>query len=203
MDLSVPSSLPSQLRDGAKYQNLVAGQVLFHHRDPAKYVFALEVGRIRLLRYTCEGNLVIFQIIRPFESFAESALFTELYNCNAIVEIPSRVICYPKTLLSEVLQNNNSNLALSLLQRFNSKSQSLKKLLELRSIRSARDRILQYLLFSISPGETRIAFDRSYKDIANELGLSSETLYRSLSELQKSGIINRQGREIELLIPET
>jgi len=199
MDLSVPSSLPSQLRDGAKYQNLVAGQVLFHHRDPAKYIFALEVGRIRLVRYTCEGNLVVFQIVRPFESFAESALFTELYHCNAIVEIPSRVICYPKTLLSAVLQNN-SNLALSLLERCNSKSQSLKKLLELRSIRSARDRLLQYLLFSVSPGETKIAFDRSYKDIANELGLSSETLYRSLSELQKSGIINRQGREIELLI---
>lgn len=202
MDLSLPNSLPSQLRDGANYQNLVPGQVLFHHRDPAKYIFVLEIGRIRLVRYTCEGNLVVFQIVRSLESFAESALFTELYYCNAIVEVPSRVICYPKTLVWEVLKNNCS-LALSLLKRFDSKSQSLKKLLELRSIRLARDRLLQYLLFSVSEGETRITFDRSYKDVANELGLSSETLYRSLSELQKSGIISRQGREIELLIPET
>ena len=202
MDLSLPNSLPSQLRDGANYQNLVAGQVLFHHRDPAKYIFVLEIGRIRLVRYTCEGNLVVFQIVRSLESFAESALFTELYHCNAIVEVPSRVICYPKTLVWEVLQNN-CNLALSLLRRFDSKSQSLKKLLELRSIRIARDRLLQYLLFAVSEGGTRITFDRSYKDVANELGLSSETLYRSLSELQKSGIISRQGREIELLIPET
>ena len=202
MDLSVPNSLPSQLRDGANYQNLVAGQVLFHHRDPAKYIFVLEVGRIRLVRYTCEGNLVVFQIVRPFESFAESTLFTEIYQCNAIVEVPSRVIYYPKTVVWEVLQNN-SDLALSLLQRFDRKSQSLKKLLELRSIRSARDRLLQYLLFSTSPGETSITFDRSYKDIANELGLSSETLYRNLSEFEISGIISRKGREIELLIPKT
>ncbi|MDJ0589835.1 MAG: Crp/Fnr family transcriptional regulator [Pleurocapsa sp. MO_226.B13] len=202
MDLSVPDSLPSQLRDSASYQNLVAGQVLFHHRDSAEYIFALEVGRIRLVRYTCEGNLVVFQIVRAKESFAESALFTELYHCNAIVEVPSRVIAYPKTVVWEVLQNN-PDLALSLLRRFDRKSQSLKKLLELRSIRSARDRLLQYLLFSASPGETKIVFDRSYKNIASELGLSSETLYRNLSELERSGIISRQGREIELLIPET
>lgn len=202
MDLSVPDSLPAQLQDRANYQNLVAGQVLFHHRDPAEYIFALEVGRIRLVRYTCEGNLVVFQIVRAKESFAESALFTELYHCNAVVEVPSRVIRYPKTLVWEVVQNN-SDFALNLLRRFDRKNQSLKKLLELKSIRSARDRLLQYLLFSTSPGETRIVFDRAYKDIANELGLSPETLYRNLAELEKSGIIDRQGREIELLIPKT
>jgi CRP-like cAMP-binding protein len=79
MNLSVPDSLPSQLRDGASYQNLAAGQVLFHQRDPADYIFAVEVGRIRLVGYTCEGNLVVYQIIRAKESFAESALFMELY----------------------------------------------------------------------------------------------------------------------------
>ncbi|MBE9166502.1 Crp/Fnr family transcriptional regulator [Pleurocapsales cyanobacterium LEGE 06147] len=201
MDLSVPDSLPSQLRDGANYQNFVAGQVLFHHRDPAKYIFALEVGRIRLVRYTCEGNLVVFQIVRAGESFAESALFTELYHCNAVVDVPSRVICYPKTVVWEVLQNN-SDLALSFLRRFERKNQSLKTLLELRSIHSARDRILQYLLFSASPGETTIVFDRSYKDIANELGLSPETLYRTLAELEREKIITRHGRQVELVTPQ-
>ncbi|MDJ0592748.1 MAG: Crp/Fnr family transcriptional regulator [Pleurocapsa sp. MO_226.B13] len=202
MNLSVPDSLPLQLQDRASYQNLVAGQVLFHYRDPAEYIFALEVGRIRLVRYTCEGNLVIFQIVRAGESFAESALFTELYHCNGIVEVPSRVICYPKTVVWEVLQNN-PDLALNLLRRFDRKSQSLKKLLELRSIRSARDRLLQYLLFSASPGETRIMLDRSYKDIANELGLSPETLYRTLAELEREEIITRDGRQIELITPAT
>ncbi|MEO1376545.1 MAG: Crp/Fnr family transcriptional regulator [Cyanobacteria bacterium J06635_10] len=211
MDLSVPSSLPLKLRDVASYQNLVAGQVLFHYRDPAKYIFALEIGRIRLVRYTCEGNLVIFQILRALESFAESALFRELYDCHAIAEVPSRVICYPKTIIWELLQHN-TELALNLLQKCDReayamqayrKSQSLKKLLELRSIRSARERLLQYLLLMATTGKTRIFFDRSYKEIANEIGLSSETLYRNLSELEKSGIISRQGRKIELLIPKT
>lgn len=199
MNLSVLDSLPSRLQEEANYQNLVAGQVLFYHRDPAEHIFALEVGRIRLVRYTSEGNIVVFQVVREQETFAESALFAELYHCNAIVEVPSRVICYPKTLVWEVLQNN-SDLALSLLRRFDRKSQSLKKLLELRSIRSARDRLLQYLLFTASP-ETRITFDRPYKDIASELGLSSETLYRTLAELEREQVITRDGRQIELRTP--
>ncbi|HHP7230343.1 MAG TPA: Crp/Fnr family transcriptional regulator [Xenococcaceae cyanobacterium] len=200
MNLSVSDSLPPQLRDAANYQNLVAAQVLFHYRDPAEYIFVLEVGRIRLVRYTCEGNLVVFQIVRATESFAESALFTNLYYCNAIAEVPSRVIAYPKTVVAEVLPNN-PDLALTLLRRFDRKSQSLKQLLELRSIRSARDRLLQYLLFSVSPEETTIVFDRSYKDIATELGLSPETLYRTLAELEREQIITRQGRQIELVTP--
>lgn len=199
MELSVPDSLPSPLRDRASYRNLVAGQVLFHYRDPAESIFALEIGRIRLVRYTGEGNLVVFQIVRAGESFAESALFTQLYHCQAVVEVPSRVICYPKTLVLEALQR--SELALSLLRQFDRKSQFLKKLLELRTIRSARDRILQYLLFSVSPGETRLYFDRPYKDIATELGLSPETLYRTLAALEREEIIARDGRQIELITP--
>ncbi|MEM7759074.1 MAG: Crp/Fnr family transcriptional regulator [Cyanobacteria bacterium P01_A01_bin.40] len=200
MNLSLPDSLPLPLRKQANYRNLVAGQVLFYHRDPAEHIFVLEIGRIRLVRYTCEGNLVVFQIVRARESFAESALFTDFYHCNALVEVPSRVISYPKTLVWEVLQNN-SNFALSLLRRFDRKSQSLKKLLELRSIRSARDRLLQYLLFSALPGETRIIFDRSYKDVASELGLSPETLYRTLAELEREEVITRDGKQVELRTP--
>ena len=90
---------------------------------------------------------------------------------------------------------------MSLLRKLDRKSQSLKQLLELRSIRSARDRILQYLLFSTNPGETKIIFDRSYKDIATELGLSPETLYRTLAELEREAIITRNGRQIELVTP--
>ena len=83
------------------------------------------------------------------------------------------------------------------------RSQSLKNLLELRSIRSASDRILQYLFFIAAPEQSEISFDRSYKDIATELGLSAEAFYRSLADLERSGVISRRGREIKLLVSQT
>ena len=198
MDFSVPDSLPSELRQEAKYQNLFPEQVLFNYQDKARYIFALQRGRIRLVRYTREGSLVVLNIIRSRDSFAESALFTDTYQCNAVVEKPSQIVRYPKDIVWDVL-NDKPHLALNLLPKFAQKSQYLKNSLELRGIRSAKDRILQYLLFSTTPGQNKIVFDRSYKNIATELGLSAEVLYRTLADLEKSGTISRKGREIKLL----
>ncbi|MEM7726830.1 MAG: Crp/Fnr family transcriptional regulator, partial [Cyanobacteria bacterium P01_A01_bin.45] len=136
------------------------------------------------------------------ESFALSALFSEIYLCNAIAEIPSRVISYPKSEILTALQTQ-PDLAISFLQNSCHKNHSLKTRLELYSINSARDRILQYLLTQVASGENNINFDRTYKDIASELGLSPETLYRNIAELEKEGIIHRTGRRIELITPET
>ncbi len=134
MDFSVPDSLPLELRQEARERELVSGEVLFHHRDFARYIFALKQGRIRIERNTCEGNLVIFKIVRAGESFAESALFRETYHWNAVVEIPSSVIYYPTNIVWQFL-NDKPHLALKLLPKLDRQSQSLEKLFLLRSIR--------------------------------------------------------------------
>lgn len=200
MDLSRPESIPPVLQAAAYDRDLVAKEILFHYRDPARFIFAVQIGRLRLVRYTSEGNLVIFEIVRPGETFALSALFCDLYPCNAIAEVPSRVIGYPKEQIKSIL-DDRPDLTMSFLERSHKKNKSLKVLLELRSIRSAKERLLQYLLVSTQPGMTTISFDRPLKDIANEIGLSAEVLYRTLAQLQKEGVITRSGREITLQTP--
>jgi len=190
------------LRAAIAYRNLVAGQVLFCQRDQALAIFVVEIGRFRLVRYTSEGNLVVLQVARAGESFGESALFSEVYNCDAVAEIPSRVIVYPKQLLLQVLRDQ-PDLVEDFISRFVRKSQSLKTSLELRSIRSARERVLQYLLMTAQPGETTVNFDRPFKDIASELGLSPEVLYRTLAQLERDGIITRNRGQITLCTPAT
>lgn len=200
MDLSIPDSLPSALQLAATYQILGTGQVLFHRRDQAQSIFVVQTGRLRLVRYTSEGKLVILQVVRAGESFAESALFSEVYGCDAIVEIPAKVIVYPKPLLLTVLREQ-PDLAESFINRLAVKNQSLKDRLELQSIRSARDRVLQYLLHALQSGETTVNFDRLIKDIAAELGLTPEALYRTLAKMEKEGIITRAERQITLCTP--
>lgn len=79
MDLAIPESLPSTLRMAATYRNLVTGLVLFHRRDEAQSVFAVDTGRLRLVRYTTEGKLVILQVVRTGESFARWQLCSPMY----------------------------------------------------------------------------------------------------------------------------
>lgn len=202
MDLSNPENLPPVLRAAVTYRDLVAGQVLFHQRNQASAIFAVDIGRLRLTRYTSEGRLVVFHVARAGDNLAESALFSDIYNCDAVAEIPSRVISYPKQLLLTVL-HDYPDLAASYMGRLASKSQSLKDRLELRSILSARERALQYLLHTLQPGETTANFDRLLKDVAIELGLSPEAFYRTLAQLEREGIIRRTERQITLCTPAT
>ena len=77
--------------------------------------------------------------------------------------------------------------------------QQVKILLELRSIRSARDRTLQYLLLSMQPEQQSINLDQPWCGIAEELALTPEAISRALSQLEEEGIIARQRRQIQFL----
>ncbi len=61
-------------------------------------------------------------------------------------------------------------------------------------LRSAKDRVLHYLETEGQSGRVRLA--QSKKAWASELGLSHEALYRTLSEMQKSGQIAVDGRSV-------
>ncbi len=68
---------------------------------------------------------------------------------------------------------------------------SLRISLELRSLRSARERILQYIqIFALKDSQT-LRLDRTLKNVADDLGLTHETFYRTLAQLIEEGIIGR------------
>lgn len=77
------------------------------------------------------------------------------------------------------------------------KIQSLQIDLELRNIRLAHQRLLQYFKYSaLVNHETVVNLDRPYKEIALELGFTAETMSRALLKLEKEGAIARQQNKI-------
>lgn len=198
MDLLTPESLPPALRNGITYQELVTGQALFQQGDPALAVFIVETGRLRLFRYTTEGKMVTFCVARAGEIFAEVAIFSDFYTDSAVAEVDSRVAVYPKQLLLDALCEY-PNLAEDFMTLLVRKIQSLKFRLELRDIRSAHERVLQYLRHLAQPDDDRsVNLDRPLKDIAGDLGLTPETLSRTLRRLEREGAIARVQRVIML-----
>ena len=70
--------------------------------------------------------------------------------------------------------------------------------MELRNIRSARDRVLQYLRLRAGIGGRSIAVEGQLQDIAAEIGMTRETLYRTLAALQAEGRLTRTDTAILL-----
>jgi CRP/FNR family transcriptional regulator, dissimilatory nitrate respiration regulator len=188
---------PVNLQGAITYHNLVTGELLFYQNDPSKAIFRVESGRIKLIHYTESGKTITHYSILPGEYFAEVALFNEVYVCSAIAEVPSRIISFPKQLFLSVLEQDFS-LAKAFTEQLARRLHYTTLLLELRGMRSARDRVLHYLRVITPPKENNLYLDRPLKDIANDIGLSPEAFSRTLTQMQGEGLFTRVGRKITL-----
>ena len=76
---------------------------------------------------------------------------------------------------------------------------TLRTRLEQRNIRTARDRVRHYLAVSADVDGRTVALSGTLKDVASELGLTHEALYRTLAEMEADGEIERRKGAIRLL----
>ncbi|MEN8136659.1 MAG: Crp/Fnr family transcriptional regulator [Thermodesulfobacteriota bacterium] len=199
MSKSAFDDLFSEIANPEK-KSLQQGELLFEQGNPATHIFIVQKGCVRLIRYTNEGYAVPIYTAYAEESFAEAAMFSDIYHCNAEAVLPSSVWCYSKEQVLEILHASpkKSDRFMALLTH---QVRSLRSLLELRSIHSARERILQYLFLHADPQDLEIKRMGTYKDMAHELGLAHETFYRVLATLEKEGKIQRTSSTIKIIKP--
>ena len=153
-------------------------------------------GRLRLVRRTVDDHLVILHTARRGEFFTEAALFAETYHCDAVAAAPSRVRVYPKTKVIEALRADPV-LAEAFMARLARQLQELRARMELRNIRSAKERVLQYL--RLRAGRSRsVELEGQLQDIAAEIGMTREALYRTLAALEAEGHLSRNETTILL-----
>ena len=198
MKLLSLDSLPMKLRDSIFIRQLVAEQRLFQQGDLAKYFFIVQTGRLRLIRYINTSNVITLEFAQPGESLGEQSIFSDVYESSAIAQVDSTVIVYPKQIILFSL-GEYPDLAADFMAILVKKIQSLQADLELRNIRLAHQRLLQYLRYSATAdNDTVVNLDRPYKEIAIELGFTPETLSRALFRLEQEGAITRQQNQIIL-----
>lgn len=194
MNLLTPADLPPQLQQATARESLNKGQILIQQGEKADRLFWVESGRLRLVSFI-DRQMITHYFVEAGELAAESSLYFDRYGCTAIAEMASTVISIPKDNFANALQQSPA-LSERYLETLTRRFQGVKELLELRSINSARDRLLQYLMQRRSPGETTVILEKSLKAIASELALTPESLSRLLSRLQIEGVITRKKRSI-------
>jgi CRP-like cAMP-binding protein len=182
--------LPPSIEARSVVRVLASGELLFRQGDRATAIYKVESGRLRLIRRTVDDHLVILHTARRGEFFAEAALFSEAYHCDAGAAAPSSVRVYPKETVMEALRMDPA-LAEAFMARLARQLQELRARMELRNIRSARDRVLQYLRLRAGVHGRSIAVEGQLQDIAAEIGMTREALYRTLGALETEGHLTR------------
>ncbi len=178
------------------HRSLAAGQALFRQGARTSGIFRLAAGRIRLQRCTPGGSVVTMHTARPGELFAEASLFSPRYHCDGIAQSDADVLVYARAQVLQAFADSPSALltfAAGLAQRM----QSLRQLMELRQVRPAEERVLQFLRLHCDAQGGWTA-PGTLKQWAEDLALTHEALYRTLARLQRTGMLMRDADRMQL-----
>jgi CRP/FNR family transcriptional regulator, dissimilatory nitrate respiration regulator len=197
-DMDAKDWLPAKIQSLGIERRLVAGQILFDQGDASVGVYEVVSGKVRQVRVDPEGRDVVVGIAGPGEVIAEASLFSGTHDCAARAVTNAVVRLYRKAPLLAHLERD-PQAALSFMATLVEKILNLRIHLERRSIPSARDRVRHYLTTNVGGRERTVALPSSLKDLAAELGLTHETLYRTLSEMRANGEIARLNGKIRLV----
>jgi CRP-like cAMP-binding protein len=148
-----------------------------------------------LLRYGRSGEEVVLHHARAGEFFAEASLDSARYHCDAVVSEPSELLQVPATAARRLLETDPEFAQewRALLAR---QLRALRTRVERLSLKSASERVRHLLVSEGRGARYEVVLEGTLKDLARNLGLTHETLYRTLATMQRDGVIERQGTKL-------
>jgi CRP/FNR family transcriptional regulator, dissimilatory nitrate respiration regulator len=189
--------LPRSIREAGVTRNLKPGEYLFRMDSRTVGLFEVVSGRIKLVRPEPSGRETILYTAGTGEIVAEASLFATAYHCDAVATTESVVRLYPKSALLAAF-DANPQAARAFMGKLAHEIMNLRTRLEQRNIHTARDRVRHYLRLHAGPDGSTMTLTGTLKDLAGELGLAHEALYRTLAEMDEDGEIERLKGAIRL-----
>jgi CRP-like cAMP-binding protein len=188
--------LPAEVRKAAITRTLERGEALFHSGQPTVGLYEIVSGTVRLVRPDSSGRRTVLHSAGAGGTLAEASLFSPTYHCDAIAATAATVRLYPKAAILEALRSN-PEAARAFMAGLAHQVMDLRTKLQRRNIRSARDRVRHFLALNVGSDGMTVLLPGNLMDLASDLGLSHEALYRTLARMTAAGEIKRSGGKIK------
>jgi CRP/FNR family transcriptional regulator, dissimilatory nitrate respiration regulator len=194
---ALPAYLPAALRTLGRPMDCPKHGWVFRKGDAVDAVYLVLDGEVRLSRFARDGSEIALHRAGRGAFFAEAALDAPRYQCNAIASQASTLLAFPADKVRELLARDPAFTRewLGLLAR---QLHAARARVERLALKSAAERVLHYLHTEGKGPRSEVALDGSLKDLARELGLTHESLYRTLAGLERDGIVVRSAHRLGL-----
>ncbi len=180
------------------------GEHLFRSGDTFFSIYAVRSGTIKTYAVTEDGDEQVTGFYLPGELMGIDGINTGQHS-NSARALETSAVCEIPFDKLEILSAKMPTLQHHFFQLMSREIQADQQLIMLLSKKSAEERIAA-LLLSISSRHTRrglsasgFRLPMSRNDIGNYLGLAVETVSRVFTRLQKQGIIQVDGKDVEVL----
>jgi CRP-like cAMP-binding protein len=195
---------------GARTLTLARNDAVYRDGDPSDRVFAVESGRVKIVRTHVSGAETIVGIRTPGDVFGELGALepAAVRTTSAIAIEPSRVHSVAATTMRDLLATENGfarSYAAGTARRL---TEAERELTELAG-KSVPGRLVDALgrLASLygeenEDGTLRIGINLTHRDLADLIGTSRETLTKELSVLADVGLVRVTPKTVTLVQPQ-
>jgi CRP-like cAMP-binding protein len=162
-------------------RHMMAGEPLFHAGDEVVSMFQLRAGGADLVRHTGQGHRLILHRAQPGQVLAEASAWSPVYHCDAVASGPGTVAVLPRGVFRARLQEDPA-LAEHWARHLARTVQAARLRAEIRTLPRVADRLDAWL------GEgNRLPGKGRWQEVAAELGVTREALYRELAHRRGAG----------------
>ncbi|WP_188909176.1 Crp/Fnr family transcriptional regulator [Salinarimonas ramus] len=177
--IAIMSDSFASLFDVAETRPLHAGSWLFHDGDPVRIMYFVVEGAVDLTRLTDGGVSVMQQRARPGQVLAEASAYSARYHCDARAVTATVVRAVPVARFLERLAADRL-LAEVWAAHLARAVQAARMRAEILTLRTVAERLDAWL----REGRALPA-KGAWQDVAAEIGVSREALYRELSRRRR------------------
>ena len=167
---------------------LESSAVLYRMGERGRAVFTLRRGLVKLVKYLPDGTQRIVRLLHHSDTLGLEALLGQPYPHDAIALTRCEICTIPVSLV-ERLGHEQSRLCQELMTRWQRALAEADRWLAEFSTGTARQRVARLLLWltEAAPGQSVPLFGR--EDLGAMLGLTTETVSRTIAELRRIGLI--------------
>ncbi|MGZ5265160.1 MAG: Crp/Fnr family transcriptional regulator [Caldimonas sp.] len=195
-----PSEL-QRLANGSQLRRLGRGDTVFHVGQPCEEFHVTVVGQVKLFAISPSGQEKVIELIGPGNSFAEAFMFIgKPYMVNAQALTDTLLLSVGKKAVLEEIALD-PRFALRMLAGISRRLHGLVHDVQGYALHSGLQRVIGYLLCDQSENESNaitVSLPVSKGTIASRLSLTPEYFSRVLHELEASGLIEIDKREIRI-----
>lgn len=198
--------IPPQARAGiAKRKTatyLERGDMLFRTGEIPFGFWVVCKGQLKVSRLAADGKPLILHVAQAGDTVGATAFFSRKAYEGSAVALEPTLVTFLQTAVVEDLIAFNSEFAVSMLKKLASEVSSAESKAVNMAYRSARDRVIGVLqdihLHDKEHGSDGWSFTLPRRELAEQAGLTVETIVRVLKCLEKEGLLFLEGRRIEV-----
>lgn len=171
---------------------LQPGQLLYHAGDRGDRLFTIRSGLVKLVQYLPDGSQRIVRLVKTSDVAGLESMINKPYEHDAIVMQRTEVCCLPTSTV-QTLSNDNPELHVELLKRWQRALSEADAWLTELSTGSARERVARMLLRLVRDDTTSEFTLFGREDLGAMLGITTETASRTIAEFKRTGLLTELG----------